>query len=162
MAEFRNGGNRETRGLKATMIKCSDPYLLLTQGSRITDPARLLPPPSAAKTTQMEFGFVQAVEQQTVARDFYRATTGMNDTRIASHLRGIDFSQPVNIVNIPAGTALTQFNLPGRVGNYYAPPGTPRIPWESTHLDLSKAAIPLVRLLVLFNQQQHLSLTTGR
>ena len=73
----------------------------------------------------MEFGFVQAVEQQTVARDFYRATTGLNDTRIASHLRGIDFSQPVNIVDNPAGTALTQFNLPGRVGNYYAPPGTP-------------------------------------
>ena len=27
MAGFRNGGDRETRGLKATMIKCSDLYL---------------------------------------------------------------------------------------------------------------------------------------
>jgi RHS repeat-associated protein len=78
-----------------------------------------------AKNTQMEFGFIEAVERQTVARDFYRATTGWGDTRIASHMRGIDFSQPVNIVNIPAGTSLTQFNLPGRVGNYYAPVGTP-------------------------------------
>jgi len=78
----------------------------------------------AARGTQLEFGFVQAVERQTVARDFYRATTGWNDTKIASHLRGIDFSQPVNIVDIPAGASLTQFNLPGRVGNYYAPVGT--------------------------------------
>jgi RHS repeat-associated protein len=78
-----------------------------------------------AKTTQMEFGFVQAVERQTVARDFYRASTGWDDTRIASHLRGIDFSQPVGVVNIQAGTSLTQYNLPGRVGNYFAPAGTP-------------------------------------
>ena len=46
----------------------------------------------AAKGTQMEFGFIQAVERQTVARDFYRASTGLNDTQIASHMRGIDFS----------------------------------------------------------------------
>lgn len=68
---------------------------------------------------------VYAAERQTVARDFYRATTGWSDSRIASHLRGIDFSQPVKIVDIPTGTSLTQFNLPGRVGNYYAPAGTP-------------------------------------
>lgn len=31
----------------------------------------------------------------------------------------------VDIVTISPGTSLTQFNFPGRVGNYYALPGTP-------------------------------------
>jgi hypothetical protein len=93
----------------------------------------------------MEFGFVQGVERQTVARDFYRTTTGWSDTKIASHLRGIDFSQPVNIVDIPAGTSLTQFNLPGRVGNYYAPVGTQQTPLAFTLQDSLKEPTFLVR-----------------
>ncbi|HZQ47027.1 MAG TPA: polymorphic toxin type 46 domain-containing protein, partial [Verrucomicrobiae bacterium] len=33
---------------------------------------------------------------------------------------------PVSIVNLPAGTSLGQYQLPGgRIGNYFAPPGTP-------------------------------------
>ncbi len=64
-------------------------------------------------------------QRQVIARDFYRSTTGWDDARIAAHLRGIDFSQPVSVVNIPPGTSLVQFNLPGRTGNYFAPVGTP-------------------------------------
>jgi RHS repeat-associated protein len=80
---------------------------------------------AATSATQLEFGFTQAVERQSFARDFYRAATGWSDTKITSHLRGIDFNQAVSVVNLPAGTILVQYQLPGgRIGNYFAPPGT--------------------------------------
>ncbi|RYZ13876.1 MAG: hypothetical protein EOP49_54050, partial [Sphingobacteriales bacterium] len=38
---------------------------------------------------------------------------------------GIDFSKPVRMVNVPAGTPFVQFQIPGApVGNYFAPVGT--------------------------------------
>jgi hypothetical protein len=49
----------------------------------------------------------------------------MPEPKIEGHLRGIDFSQPVEIVTLPKGTILQQTQPPGAPqGNYYAPPGT--------------------------------------
>jgi RHS repeat-associated protein len=67
-----------------------------------------------------------AVERQTIARIFYSSATTWSDSKIALHLRGIDFNQPVSVVTLPAGTSLIQYQFPrGRIGNYFAPPGTP-------------------------------------
>ncbi|MEZ4296521.1 MAG: PAAR domain-containing protein [Polyangiaceae bacterium] len=47
----------------------------------------------------------------------------MNPAEINSALRGVDFAQPVEVVNAP--TNLTSWQQPGgRQGNYYAEPGT--------------------------------------
>jgi len=58
-------------------------------------------------------------QRQAIARDFYRRT-GFDEARIESHLNGIDFSQPVEVVTLPAGTQLSQRNFPGELGNYFA------------------------------------------
>jgi hypothetical protein len=77
---------------------------------------------------QLEFGFVQNVERQTLARNFYRSTTSWSDSDIWSHMRGIDFEQPVTIEQIPDGTQLIQYKFPNRpTGNYFAYPGTPAL-----------------------------------
>jgi hypothetical protein len=87
---------------------------------------KLLPRTPTQTATQLEFGIVPFVERQTIARDFYRAETGWADSRIAGHLKGIDFNQPVEIIQIPRGTALNQHGFPGDpTGNYFAIPGTP-------------------------------------
>jgi RHS repeat-associated protein len=45
--------------------------------------------------------------------------------RIADHMRGIDVAYPVDVVTLPEGTGLVQFQRPGvAVGNYFGPPGT--------------------------------------
>jgi len=63
--------------------------------------------------------------RQATAREFYKGS-GWSDARIASHLKGIDFSQPVNVVTIPEGTQLVQYQVPGNpTGNYFAPVGRP-------------------------------------
>jgi Flp pilus assembly pilin Flp len=48
----------------------------------------------------------------------------MTQERALSHMRGIDFTRPVEIVRIEPGDELIQFNLPGQRGKYFAPRGT--------------------------------------
>ncbi|HEX2687538.1 MAG TPA: polymorphic toxin type 46 domain-containing protein, partial [Kofleriaceae bacterium] len=66
-------------------------------------------------------------EQQKVydkAWEFYKSQ-GMPDARIEGHLRGIDFSKPVEVTTLPKGTVVQQTQPPGAPqGSYYAPPGT--------------------------------------
>lgn len=62
--------------------------------------------------------------KQAAARSFYEAA-GWSDAKIASHMAGIDFNYPVDVVSLPQGETLVQHMVPGsRVGNYFAPEGT--------------------------------------
>lgn len=86
---------------------------------------RLLTAPAEA-ARQLEFGIVPFVERQTLARNFYRAESGWADSRIAGHMKGIDFNHPVDVVQIPRGAMMNQHGFPGDPkGNYFALPGTP-------------------------------------
>lgn len=59
------------------------------------------------------------------AFDFYTNEGGFTTSRALQHMEGIDFSQPVRVVDLPRGTALQQYYVPSRgIGNYFAPPGT--------------------------------------
>ena len=50
---------------------------------------------------------------------------GWSDEKIPSHLKGIDFNQPVEVVTLPKGTKVVQYQIPGNpTGNYFAPAGT--------------------------------------
>jgi hypothetical protein len=41
-------------------------------------------------------------------------------------MSGIDFSQPVDVVTLPAGSQVVQYQIPGNpIGGYFAPVGTP-------------------------------------
>jgi filamentous hemagglutinin len=63
-------------------------------------------------------------ERQALARNFYETNTNWDAARIDSHLSGIDFTKPVDVVNIPEGSQLSQWNFPGgRVGNYFTDVG---------------------------------------
>jgi RHS repeat-associated protein len=63
--------------------------------------------------------------RQSIAQQFYE-DAGWSADRIANHLQSIDFSQPVDVVTIPQGTQVVQYQIPGSaVGNYFAPVGTP-------------------------------------
>lgn len=65
------------------------------------------------------------VQKRQLARDFY-LKQGYAPKRIDSHLAGIDFNKPVEVVTLPKGTRVEQWQAPGSPqGNYYAPPGTP-------------------------------------
>jgi hypothetical protein len=58
------------------------------------------------------------------AWEFYRSQ-GFADERIEGHLRGIDFSKPIEVMTLPKGTLIQQTQPPGAPqGSYYAPPGT--------------------------------------
>ena len=60
--------------------------------------------------------------QRSVALDFY-AANGFSNARAFEHMRGIDFSQPVEVVTLPKGTEVVQYKLPGApVGKYFSPP----------------------------------------
>ena len=62
--------------------------------------------------------------RQVTANAYYR-TLGWEDVRIASHTSGIDFSKPVEVVTLPKGTQVVQYQIPGNpVGGYFAPVGT--------------------------------------
>jgi len=59
-----------------------------------------------------------------IAYDFYKEQ-GWSTTRINNHLSGIDFTKPVEIVTLPKGTQVVQYQIPGNfMGNYFAPVGT--------------------------------------
>lgn len=58
--------------------------------------------------------------RQEVAFQFYRSQ-GFDEVDIPSHLSGIDFTQPVDIVTINSGKQLFQFQTRGAPqGNYYS------------------------------------------
>jgi RHS repeat-associated protein len=64
-------------------------------------------------------------ERRAIAERFYRQS-GYDEAAIADHLRGIDFTKPVEVVKIPKGTELVQYQIPGAPeGRYFAPSGTP-------------------------------------
>jgi hypothetical protein len=81
--------------------------------------------PSTHSPRQLEFGFVDAVESQTTAYQFYGKTTDWTGKRILAHLGGIDFGRGVKVVTLPKNTLLVQHTYPGQVGNYFTYPGTP-------------------------------------
>lgn len=60
-------------------------------------------------------------QRKSLARKFYE-DQGWEPGRVDSHLKGIDFTKDVEIVELPAGTELTQWQVPGGPkGNYFAP-----------------------------------------
>jgi hypothetical protein len=61
-----------------------------------------------------------------MARSFYQANTSWSDSKINSHLRGIDFRKPVSVVDLSQGKTLAQYQLPGgHRGNYFTEIGAP-------------------------------------
>lgn len=60
-----------------------------------------------------------------LAEKFYQ-DTGFSDDAISNHLKGIDFTHPVEVVEIPKGKILTQHQAPESewIGNYFAEKGT--------------------------------------
>jgi len=64
-------------------------------------------------------------QRKATARSFYEQT-GWSSDRIDSHLQGIDFSRPVDVVTLPQGADVVQYQIPGNpVGRYFSPIGTP-------------------------------------
>ena len=94
----------------STATQCANPSKYstpLTSGAQQSQPA------------------TQAESNKAIATNFYKSTTDWSDEKIASHLEGIDFSQPVEVVTLPQGAPMVQYQVPGRpMGNYFAPPGT--------------------------------------
>ena len=69
-----------------------------------------------AGTTGLKYG-----ANQNVAQSFY-AEQGWPQSRIDSHMSGIDFNQPVSVVTLPQDSQLSQWQVPGgSQGNYFAP-----------------------------------------
>ena len=78
---------------------------------------------TAAKGAAFNSG-VNTAARQVTANAYYK-TLGWEDARIASHTSGIDFSKPVEVVTLPKGTQVVQYQIPGNpVGGYFAPVGT--------------------------------------
>jgi hypothetical protein len=80
----------------------------------------------APKETSKQQGAADLLaSRRTIAYNYYK-TLGWPDDRIASHLDGIDFNHPVEVVTLPKGSQLVQYQIPGNpVGGYFAPVGTP-------------------------------------
>jgi hypothetical protein len=58
------------------------------------------------------------------AYNFYRSGNWSADATL-NHLRGIDFSMPVEVTTLPEGSIIGQQVVGGRIGNYFSPAGTP-------------------------------------
>jgi hypothetical protein len=79
---------------------------------------------AASKQARASSGYAQASRKWT-ASNFYEQAGWVKKIYI-DHLKGIDFSKPVSVTNLPAGTRVTQYQLPNaQVGNYFGPIGTP-------------------------------------
>jgi len=78
----------------------------------------------AGTLSNVEAGAAKIIaERKVLAESFYRAQ-GFLEHRIASHLRGIDFEQAVEVTNLPKGKIVSQYQSPnGPQGNYYSAPG---------------------------------------
>jgi hypothetical protein len=84
--------------------------------------------PAAAEKQPERSGVAPAADvvaaRQKLASDFY-AQQGYKEHQIPGHLNGIAFTKPVDVVTLPKGTVLEQWQVPGGPqGNYYAPPST--------------------------------------
>ena len=70
------------------------------------------------KSPQTQFGKLRT------AYEYYKQA-GWDNAKIAGHLQGIDFSKPVELVELPAGKTAGQLQAnPAWKGNYFAEPGT--------------------------------------
>lgn len=109
------------------------PLKLLTKnlGDDVADHAqrgaareRILGNIAESQQARASSGFAQTPRRWT-ATDYYEAA-GWPSRRISSHLNGINFSRPVTVSSLPAGSRVVQYQVPGApVGNYFAPVGTP-------------------------------------
>ena len=82
---------------------------------------------TAAAVTQAALPSADTVmaARQSVAQNFMR-DMGWSDSRIEGHLKGIDFNQPVDLVELQAGQKLQQWQLPDRpTGHYFTDLGIP-------------------------------------
>ncbi len=64
------------------------------------------------------------LERKATAERFYQSK-GWPADKIAAHMKGIDFSQPVEVTTLERPTVVSQWQKAGNPqGNYFAPPGT--------------------------------------
>lgn len=103
--------------------RTSDTRDINKNGSSATLP-RQRSPKEALKSEPVKPPPLTIAQKQQLARDFY-LKQGYSPKRVDSHLAGIDFNQPVEIVTLPKGTKVVQWQVQGAPqGNYYAFPGT--------------------------------------
>ena len=106
----------------ANLVKHADSALVPMIG-KITTPINN----AGAKGVQVvqESKGLQVSGKQALAESFYREA-GFSEKRMADHIRGIDFSKKVEVMTIPKGTEVIQYQIPGApIGSYFALPGTP-------------------------------------
>jgi Bacterial toxin 46/PAAR motif len=67
----------------------------------------------------------QIAAREKVVRDFYEGKPGLGADRAAQDLKGVDLTQPVEVVNIPPPPTMTQFvrKATGKPGNFFDPIG---------------------------------------
>jgi RHS repeat-associated protein len=64
--------------------------------------------------------------RQIIAQSFMKINTPLNDDTISKFIQGIDLEEEVQVVTIPAGTPVVQYQVPGAAtGYFFAPLGTP-------------------------------------
>jgi RHS repeat-associated protein len=107
----------------------NEPLPSVAGGSQAADAAeigtraRVLANTAESRRARQSSEFQIHAHRETAWR-FYDAA-GWTPTRIATHMRGIDFRSSVDIVTLPEGVELIQFQQPGAgVGNYFSAPGT--------------------------------------
>jgi len=115
--------------LEAALLGGEDPYRYAPDPVNWVDPLGLVCKGGGAGATlaarSSHIGASPTAERQAIAQSFYRKA-GFKESSIADHVRGIDFNRPVDIVTLPKGTELIQYQIPGApIGNYFALPGTP-------------------------------------
>lgn len=66
----------------------------------------------------------QVAAREKVAKAFYNQIGGMDDAAAEAHMSGIDMTQPVIADTTPPPESALQWHAPGRVGKYFADPGT--------------------------------------
>lgn len=65
----------------------------------------------------------QVEARKEIAYQFYEKQ-GMPPSKIEGHVAGIDFSKPVEVISLPSGKTVNQYQVPGGPqGSYYADPG---------------------------------------
>jgi hypothetical protein len=88
--------------------------------------AELLPEKAPGSSAAPERDTAQTPASRRATAEAFYKQTGWPDEKIASHMAGIDFSKPVDVVTLPKGTQVVQYQIPGSpTGQYFAPMGTP-------------------------------------
>jgi RHS repeat-associated protein len=119
-----------TFSAKSMQAKGINPYKTYTPGqynNAMSQPIirqRVLANIAESQKARSSSSFAE-VSRRWTASEFYEKT-GWSTAKIADHLKGIDFSKPVQEVRLSAGTRLIQYQLDGASkGNYFAKPDTP-------------------------------------